>query len=412
MALGVTTNIVEARHHHLLQALVDHGFGPEVAHAVLHPLEVAHRHSAGVGQDVRHHENFLLLQNLIRQRGGGAVGGLDDDRGLDAVSVPAGDYVLDRCRHQNVALKVEHFVRAHRVAPDQARHLLRLLHVLQELGHVDTLGIVKAAVYVRDADDLVAGLVHQLSGHRPHVAEALNDHALLRTLAAQLPQGAVAGNQAAAPGGLAPPARPAQLDGFAGDDGGGGLADVHGIGVHHPGHHLLVGAQVGCGHVALRAQVGQQLGGVAAGNGLEFASAELLRVADHAALGSAKGDVDHRALPGHPTGQGADFVQRHIGGKADAALARPAHEGVLHPVADKNLDRPVVHHHWDVDRDFFGRGAEDVLEAFVQPQLGGRAVEPHPHVLVHQEFFFSSNDRHRSSSPPDQRCVVRSVPRV
>ena len=101
--------------------------------------------------------------------------------------------------------------------------------------------------------------------------------------------------------------------GFAGDDGGHGLAHVHGVGVHDPGHGLLVGAHVGGGDVFFGADKLDEFGGVAAGHAFELALGTFLGVADDAALGSAEGDVDDGALPGHPGGEGADFVEGDVG---------------------------------------------------------------------------------------------------
>ncbi len=55
-----------------------------------------------------------------------------------------------------------------------------------------------------------------------------------------------------ATGRLAPPFGAAKRDGLAGDDLGHGMALVHGISVHEPGHDLLVGAHVGRHHIGVR----------------------------------------------------------------------------------------------------------------------------------------------------------------
>ena len=65
-------------------------------------------------------------------------------------------------------------------------------------------------------------------------------------------------------------------------------------------------------------------------------------IADDAALGAAEGDVDDRALPGHPGGQRAHFVERDVGRVADAALGRAARDGVLHAIAGEDFQAAVV----------------------------------------------------------------------
>ena len=97
-----------------------------------------------------------------------------------------------------------------------------------------------------------------------------------------------------------------------------------------------------------------------------------LRITDDAALGSAEGDVDDGALPGHPGGEGADFVERDVGAVADAALAGAAGDGVLDAVAGEDFDVAVVHGDGDVDDDFAGGVAEDFPDSgFEVESFGG-----------------------------------------
>ena len=145
-----------------------------------------------------------------------------------------------------------------------------------------------------------------------------------------------------------------------------GLAHVHGVGVHDPGHGLLVGAHVGRGNVFLRADELDQLGGVAAGHALQLALRHLSGIADDAALGAAEGDVDDGALPGHPAGQRAHFVERDVGRVADAALAGAARDGVLDAVAGEDFDGAVVHADGDVDGDLADGRAQDLHDSGVE----------------------------------------------
>ena len=92
----------------------------------------------------------------------------------------------------------------------------------------------------------------------------------------------------------------------------------------------------------------------------------MLRIADHAALGAAERNVDHRALPGHPGGQRAHFVQRHVGRVADAALGRAARDGMLHAIAGEDFEPAVVELHRDVNGDFLGGRAQHLAHAVVQ----------------------------------------------
>ena len=75
----VCSTSLERLAHLRLEALVHFVFLPEVAVAILHPLEVRRRHAAGVGEDVGDDEDAALVQVLVRVRRGRAVGPFGDD---------------------------------------------------------------------------------------------------------------------------------------------------------------------------------------------------------------------------------------------------------------------------------------------------------------------------------------------
>src|ERR1039458_9196820 len=102
----------------------------------------------------------------------------------------------------------------------------------------------------------------------------------------------------------------ADVDGLSGDARRHGLPHVHGVCVHHPGHDLFVGIDIRRGNVFFGSDEFDQFGGVAPGHALDFAHGHFVGIADHAALGAAERNVDHGALPGHPTGEGADLIER------------------------------------------------------------------------------------------------------
>jgi len=154
------------------------------------------------------------------------------------------------------------------------------------------------------------------------------------------------------------------------------MAHVHRVGVHHPGHGLLVRVHVGGGHVPLWAQEVEDLGGVAAGDALQFAFREQHWVADESALGAPERDVDDGAFPGHPGSEGAHFVECDVGSEPDASLARAASDRVLNAVAREYFHSPVVETDWDVDGDFLARSAENLSQPVVEPEAVGRFVEP------------------------------------
>ena len=179
----------------------------------------------------------------------------------------------------------------------------------------------------------------------------------------------------AAAGGFAASARSAHVQRLAGDNSRNGLPHVHGVGVHHPRHGLFVGVDVGRGNVFLGADELDELGGVAAGHALQFAARHVLGIANDSALGSAEGDVHHGALPGHPTGEGANFIERYVGRVAHAALGRAARDGVLHTVAGEDFQSAAVHHHRDVDDDFAVGLLQHAPQAFIEIEFAGGDVK-------------------------------------
>ena len=85
----------------------------------------------------------------------------------------------------------------------------------------------------------------------PDVAKALDHHARVSPgVRSKSLQRFKRHDHAAAAGRFGPSARSAQIQRLAGDHRGNRVARVHGVGVHDPRHHLLVGVHVGRGHVA------------------------------------------------------------------------------------------------------------------------------------------------------------------
>ena len=155
----------------------------------------------------------------------------------------------------------------------------------------------------------------------------------------------------AGPGGLATTLGAAEAEGFAGDDGGHEMADVGGVGVHHPAHHLLVGAEVGCGDIHLRADERDELLNVATRKVFELGGGKAGRIDDDATLGPAVGQADEGGFPAHPHGQRGDLAERDIRVEADAALGWAGGEVVLNAVALENADGAVVAPDRDGDHD-------------------------------------------------------------
>src|SRR5262245_59539546 len=87
MIFSVLDHVVEAGDHNIFQPLVDHVLFPEIAHAVLNPLEVAASHPAGVRQDVGDDEDAFAFEYVVGRRGGRAVGAFGQNLAFDSVGV-------------------------------------------------------------------------------------------------------------------------------------------------------------------------------------------------------------------------------------------------------------------------------------------------------------------------------------
>src|SRR5690606_8794970 len=114
--------------------------------------------------------------------------------------------------------------------------------------------------------------------------------------------------------------------------------------VDHPRHLTAARAVVGRGNVDGRADhvAGEQLERVPPGDALELGVGVARAVYADAALRSAEGHIDERALVRHDGREGDDLVLVDVHGVAHAALARQLVFAVLGPPAVDDLDRAVV----------------------------------------------------------------------
>ena len=112
--------------------------------------------------------------------------------------------------------------------------------------------------------------MHQSGRLRAQVPKAVNNHTRRLALPLETLQRLVA-NDHAAPRGLLPGALRTpdlnRLSGYAGRD---RMPDVHGIGIHDPGHGLLVGAHVRRRNVELGTEAIQYLRRVSPRDALQF----------------------------------------------------------------------------------------------------------------------------------------------
>ena len=141
--------------------------------------------------------------------------------------------------------------------------------------------------------------------------------------------------------------RAADDEGLARDHAGHAAALGHGVGVHHPGHGLLVGAEIGRGNVEVGADEQHDLRRIATGERFELVAGHGAGRAPHAAFGPAVGEAHERALPGHEHGERGHLAHVHVGVVAQAALGGAEGGVVMDAVAHEDFRPPVVHAHGD-----------------------------------------------------------------
>src|SRR5437879_3079608 len=153
MILGVRDDVVEAFGHDVVEALVDLGLGPEVAHAVLDPLEVAGGDAAGVGEDVGDDEDALVREDLVGDGGGGAVGALAENFAADALGVLAGDDVFGCGGDEDLAVVGEQLVFVGGLGSGEAGDGAGALAMVDKSGDGDAVRVVEAPIVFGDGWD-------------------------------------------------------------------------------------------------------------------------------------------------------------------------------------------------------------------------------------------------------------------
>src|SRR5260370_29404079 len=202
MGGGIGDDVAEAFGHDVVETLVDLGLSPEVAHAVLNPLEVAGGDAAGVSENVGDDEDAFVGEGFVGDGRGGAVGAFADNLAADAFGVLAGDDVFGGGGDEDLAVVGEEFVLVCGLGSRKAGDGAGALAMLDESGDVDAVLVVEAAVVFGDADDGVALFGEELGGVGADVAEALNNDAAAVDGHAKVLDSLVADDGDAAAGGL------------------------------------------------------------------------------------------------------------------------------------------------------------------------------------------------------------------
>ncbi|MNV46626.1 hypothetical protein D3C71_1384650 [compost metagenome] len=153
---------------------------------------------------------------------------------------------------------------------------------------------------VLDHDYACADADEQTSRFAAHVTKALYRHFGTFKLYAQTFGHFTTGHEHATAGRFFTAQRAAQVDRLTGDNAGDGSAVVHGVGIHHPGHHFGVGADVRCRDVFLWPDDKTDFAGVATGQSFQLAFRQFERIDADPPLGATVRQVNCRTFDGHP----------------------------------------------------------------------------------------------------------------
>src|SRR5690606_31414790 len=239
--------------HKLLEPAVQPFFFPNVPGAVHDPLEEGYGDAAGIGQDVGHHGDAPLLEDVVAFGGDGAVGCLHHHLALQPFGHGAIHLVFQGGGNHDVHGQLEKVLGGDGFAARKAGHGAGGRHLLRHGLGVQALFVVDAAGDVHHGYDAGAGLLQELAGEAAHVAVALQGYGGALDVDVQ-PLGDGLGDEGHAPagGGLAG-GDAADGHGLAGEDGRFEGAVQLGVFVGHPAHDDFIGAQVGGGHVPVGA---------------------------------------------------------------------------------------------------------------------------------------------------------------
>src|SRR5438874_458131 len=400
---GVADHIVKCADHEFFELFVYHGLFPEIALAVLHPLEVRRGYATSIAENVWNDENAFLSKDFVRCGGGGTIGAFSKDSALHPVGVATGDLILGCGRNQNFALGKHKLRGISAIGFREPGNSFSTLAVFPERFHVNAVLLVQCAIHFDHADNFVTCLRHEAGSVRADISEPLNDDSCVFGLQPQLLDGLVTDDHDAAPSGFAASSRSTDVDRFTGHDRGDGLTHVHGVSVHHPRHDLFVGVHVGSGDVFFGADELDEFSGVTTSHAFQLAHGHLVRIANDATLCAAEWNIHYGTFPGHPTGESPHLVERDIRRIANASFRGSARYGMLHTKSGKDFEFAIVHRNRDVDDELAVGVLQNFPQAFIQIEFLRGEVEARGLRLPGIDLLFKGNSLHRISDYDHER---------
>src|SRR5579859_4679124 len=282
---------------------------PEEALKVLHPFEVAYSHAPGIGQNVRNDNNTLLEENFICFRSSGTISSLSNNAGLDAVSVSRRDNSLGSGRNQDVARNFQRILHAYILGLREVNHAPLFLFVTQHIGRIKAGFVINTPTSITNGNNLTALVMEEARRNRASITVALNAHPRALQRHSHAFSGLASDKQHTGCGRVVTAFTSSNRERFAGDYGGDGVSFMHGVRIHYPCHHLRVCIDIRRGNIAMRSNNDRYFGRIAASHALQLGGVHILGVADDTTFGTAKGNTDDGAFPGHPHSQRLDLVE-------------------------------------------------------------------------------------------------------
>jgi len=324
--------------------LPDLGEGCRLAAAVV--FDRGADHPAGIGDEVGHNQNVLVVHDLFRLGGGGNIGPLQHQLGLERADIIFAQHVGPRGRDPDVAVDAHHVFRFERARTGKALHLAGLLLVGDEGGDIHAFGVHDGGVAVGGRHQHAAVLCEETRSMLSDGAKALHrDPCSLKPDASDL-FGRLGRCHEAVAGGADLIERNAADLAWQAD----GAADL----VIHPGHGLFVGAHVGAGDIV------DEVGDGAS----EGADQRFLLLRRHSRIG----ENDRLAAAMRQACRG--ILQRH-GARQPGAFLK-AHIRLHAGTADGRAGRHIVHHNDGLETHRRAMDMQDLARAELVGEIEGR----------------------------------------
>src|SRR5437763_16136627 len=168
--------------------------------------------------------------------------------------------------------------------------------------------------------------MHKAGSIGAHIAETLDDYSRLVSVHAEPLKGLVTDDHQSTPGSFSASMGAAQFERLPGDHSRDRMAHMHGVGIHDPGHDLLVRINVRTGNIFFRTQDLHELRSVPSGESLEFTLGQVVWIANHPTSGTTERDIHQSTFPCHPTCECSCLVKRELGAVRDTTLGWSAIE--------------------------------------------------------------------------------------